>query len=190
MTNYNQDKFNQLKTDIETLVGRTIKTPKDFEFLSRQIQGYTQESVSVSTLKRMWGYVTSTSNPSQYNLNLLSRMVGFADWNAYCQEGGGIASSHFFLKSKLISEALEIGEEVKLTWCPGRIVTIKYLGHDKFKVLESINSKLDVGDVFSCHQFVADEPLYLSNLTHIYMQLCNYVCGKISGIKWYVPEKS
>lgn len=52
--NYNPDIFEQLKLEVETLVGRPIKTPKDFEFLSCQIEGYTRETISVSTLKRMW----------------------------------------------------------------------------------------------------------------------------------------
>lgn len=81
--NFKQEDFEQLKKEVEALVGRTIKSPRDFEFLSRQIQGYTRESISVSTLKRMWGYVASISKPGLYNLNLLSRMVGYSDWDAF-----------------------------------------------------------------------------------------------------------
>ena len=184
--NYKHEDFERLKKEVENLVGRSIKGPKDFDFLSRQIHGYTNESISMSTLKRMWGYVASTSKPSLFNLDLLSRMVGYPDWAAFCEGDNGMASSRFFVKSKLISAALEVGEEVRLTWCPGRIVTIKYLGNDSFEVLESVLSKLDVGDTFTCHQFVADEPLYLSNLHHFGMQSCNYVCGRNGGIKWNV----
>ncbi len=188
MTNYTQEDFNRLKEEVEALVGRKIKSPKDFDFLSRQIQGYTQESISMSTLKRMWGYVATTCKPSLFNLDLLSRMVGYPDWAAFCQDDSGTASSRFFVKSKLISAALEMDEQVKLTWCPGRIVTIKFLGNDSFQVLESVNSKLDVDDTFVCHQFVEDEPLYLSNLHHFGRQPCNYVCGRNGGIKWKVGE--
>lgn len=81
--NYNPEDFERLKQEVETLVGRSVKTPKDFEFLSRQIEGYTNETISVSTLKRMWGYVASPCKPSKYNLNLLSRMIGYSDWEAF-----------------------------------------------------------------------------------------------------------
>ncbi len=77
--NYNLEDFERLKQEVETLVGRSIKTPKDFVFLSRQIEGYANETISVSTLKRMWGDVASPCKPSKYNLNLLSRMVGYPD---------------------------------------------------------------------------------------------------------------
>lgn len=117
--NYNPDIFEQLKLEVETLVGRPIKTPKDFEFLSCQIEGYTRETISVSTLKRMWGYVASNCNPSKYNLNLLSRMVGYPDWASFVGGQEGLASSRFFVKSKLIADALQKGELVRLTWCPG-----------------------------------------------------------------------
>lgn len=106
--NYNPDIFEQLKLEVETLVGRPIKTPKDFEFLSCQMRAM-QETISVSTLKRMWGYVASNCNPSKYNLNLLSRMVGYPDWASFVGGQEGLSSSRFFVKSKLIADALQKG---------------------------------------------------------------------------------
>lgn len=182
--NYNPDIFEQLKLEVETLVGRPVKTPKDFEFLSCQIEGYTRETISVSTLKRMWGYVASNCNPSKYNLNLLSRMVGYPDWASFVGGQEGLSSSRFFVKSKLIADALQKGEQVRLTWCPGRVLTIMYRGNDTFEVVDSINSKLAKGDTFTCPQFVEDQPLYLSNLSHPGIPLCNYVAGQNGGIKW------
>lgn len=184
MDNLEQSDLDRLKEEVEKLVGRKIKSPKDFDFLSRQIAGLAEEAISVSTLKRMWGYVKATSKPSQYNLDLLSRMVGHSDWKAFCAKDDGPASSRFFVKSKLIADALDRGEQVRLTWYPGRVVTIEYMGNDTFCVVESVNSKLGKGDTFTCHQFVADEPLYLSNLQHADMPLCNYVCGQSGGVKW------
>lgn len=79
-------RFERLKSEVETLVGRKIASPKDFAFLMRQIHGYTQETISVSTLKRMWGYVNSNTKHSKFNLDLLSRMVGYAGWDALCRD--------------------------------------------------------------------------------------------------------
>ena len=73
MEDYKKEDFDRLKNEVETLVGRKIVSPRDFDFLSRQIEGYTQESVSVSTLKRMWGYVACSCKPSKFNLELLDR---------------------------------------------------------------------------------------------------------------------
>ena len=163
-------------------------SPKDFEFLTCQILGYTKESISISTLKRMWGYVASSCKPSAYNLNLLSRMVGYPDWESFVAGKNAISSSRFFVKSKLVAEALNLGEQVKVNWHPGRVIVVEYCGDDRFEVMESVNSKLSVGDTFVCHQFVADEPLYLSNLHHPGIPLCNYVAGQNGGIKWCIVE--
>ena len=54
--------------------------------------------------------------------------------------------------------------------------------------MEGVDSKLSVGDTFVCHQLVADEPLYLSNLHHPGIPLCNYVAGQNGGIKWCIVE--
>ncbi len=185
---YNKEDLDRLKEEVEKLVGRTINSPKDFEFLSRQILGYTHESLSVSTLKRMWGYVTCSSCPSRYNLDLLSRMVGYPGWDAFV---GGVdegRSSRFFVKSKLMADALEVGERVKLVWQPGRVLTIRSQGNDLFVVEDSVNSKLAKGDTFTCHQFVSAEPLYLSNLSHPGVPRCNYVAGQEGGVTWYLDE--
>lgn len=189
VTNLRQENLDRLREEVENLVGRKIKSPKDFDFLSRQIEGYMQEKISVSTLKRMWGYVASESNPSLFNLDLLSRMIGYPDWNAFVGGQDGIASSRFFMRSKLIANALDVGEEVRLTWNPGRIVTVKYLGNDSFKVMESVNSKLEAGDTFVCHQFVAGEPCYLSNFLRKNMEATNYVCGQAGGFGWSIGGK-
>ena len=81
--NYSEENLGRLKEEVELLVGRKIRSPKDFDFLARQILGYINEKISVSTLKRMWGYVASESKPSLFNLDLLSCMVGYPDWNAF-----------------------------------------------------------------------------------------------------------
>lgn len=108
MEDYKKEDFDRLKNEVETLVGRKIVSPRDFDFLSRQIEGYTQETVSVSTLKRLWGYVACSCKPSRFNLELLSRMVGYPSWNAFVESKDAVASSRFFIKSKLIADALVV----------------------------------------------------------------------------------
>ena len=41
--NFKKEDFDRLKEEVERLVGRKIASPKDFDFLMRQIYGYTQE---------------------------------------------------------------------------------------------------------------------------------------------------
>jgi len=55
----------------------------DFEKLSDEIFDVTGISLSISTLKRLFGKVTYNNLPTISTLNTLARYVGFEDWNAF-----------------------------------------------------------------------------------------------------------
>ena len=50
-----------LKTKVEEKMGRSLVTPTDFNRLSLQMQQEMGESISVSTVKRVWNYVFTSS---------------------------------------------------------------------------------------------------------------------------------
>lgn len=73
----------RLCREVEAAVGRTMQTPRAFEFLSKRVFEKTHVHVSTSTLKRMWGYVASSSLPREATLDLLSQFVGYKDWSDF-----------------------------------------------------------------------------------------------------------
>ena len=79
-----QQAIEALREAIERTVGKKIQTPKDFDFLSQLIEERCGEHVSVSTLKRVWGYVTSNSLPRRSTLNILAQLIGKQDWDDFC----------------------------------------------------------------------------------------------------------
>ncbi|MBR3092821.1 MAG: hypothetical protein IKG99_07335 [Bacteroidaceae bacterium] len=78
-----QQDIERLKKNIEEKVGCKISTPKDFDYLSARISEQTHTSVSVSTLKRLWGYVSGTASPRRSTLDVLSLFLGAKDWDAF-----------------------------------------------------------------------------------------------------------
>lgn len=179
------DKYiKQLILHIENIVGRKILSPRDFDFLVRQLEGFTGERISISTLKRIWGYTQTNCGFSQHSLDLLARMAGYTCWNTFCDDKSEIPTSQFFINQKVFSYALEVGEKMKLTWMPDRVVHIEYQGNNKFVVLTSQNSKLQAGDIFHCEQFMESEPLVMTHLIREGMPPCDYICGKQGGIRW------
>lgn len=185
-----QEIIEQLKSAVELVVGRKIEHPKDFDFLEKQIEGYVGEHISVSTLKRLWGYVTSNSEISVYTLNVLSHMIGYAGWSEFCQSRcvAEEESSHKIICRKLFTSALSPGTKISLVWRPDRKLLVRFEGQDLFVVLESTNSKLAAGDIFHCAQFVEKMPLFLSGLYRKGMPPCDYVCGRQGGIVWSIIE--
>jgi len=59
---------------------------RDFELLSEQILLETGVSLSVSTLKRLWGRVRYDSVPTPTTLDTLARFVGYDSWRAFRQQ--------------------------------------------------------------------------------------------------------
>jgi hypothetical protein len=58
----------------------------DFEKLADLIAGKTNVQLSVSTLKRVWGKVSSQHTPSLTTLHTLAQYLGYSDWRAYQQQ--------------------------------------------------------------------------------------------------------
>ena len=56
---------------------------RNFQDLSERIYARTDQSLSVSTLKRTWGRVKSRSKPSTTTLDALAKFAGHADWLTY-----------------------------------------------------------------------------------------------------------
>jgi len=84
--------IHRLQKAVEVTFGRPVRTPQDFDLLSQSIFDKLHERISSSTLKRLWGYVSSSAIPRESTLDLLSKFVGYANYEDFCQ-GEKIADS-------------------------------------------------------------------------------------------------
>ena len=60
---------------------------QDFEELSKRIFHETKVSLSVSTLKRLWGKIRYEGSPNLATLNTLAQFVGYENWRAFTANG-------------------------------------------------------------------------------------------------------
>lgn len=81
-----EEALSRLLRRVEEKVGREMKTPKDFEYLSAQIFEETRRTISVSTLKRIWGYIDSYRSVRETTLDLLAQFAGYDNYRHFCQE--------------------------------------------------------------------------------------------------------
>ena len=70
----------------------------------------------------------------------------------------------------------------KESWLPDRCCLIEHLGHGEFRIVEAVNTKLSIGDTFTFHLFINNEPAYLDNLIHNGQGPMRYVAGRQSGV--------
>jgi hypothetical protein len=183
--------YEQLRTDIETALKKKLQTPKDFEFLRERIYARLHILVSRTTLMRLWGYVDEEVTPRKGTLDILSKFLGYRDWLQY-QENACLAkeqqSSPVMSRKLSVSSDLSIGEKLRLTWQPGRVCDVEYLGNLSFRVIASENTRIQPGDTFQCSLIVEGEPLYLDNLRKgdgsSSAETIAYVCGKKTGVNF------
>lgn len=183
-----KQKQEELRKRAELVLGVEVKTPRDFELLQEHIYQKTGERLSLSTLKRFWGYVDKDNIDYRVRvttLDILAQFAGYQSWVAFCQadlagsdESGTLVNRHLYMKEQAI------GTHIVLTWKPDRVVTLRYEGEDLLTVVESIGSKLRPGDTCHCTHIVEGIPLTLFSLVREGVLMGNYICGKEHGVSF------
>ena len=172
-----------LRQMIEQSIGRKVTTPADFVFLRDIIATRCQDTLSDSTLKRIWGYVKGYGSTNATPLSLLARCVGFRNWQDFLQHYAihGV-TSHYILNTTLYANDIAKDASVLVTWQPDRRCLFLHLGEGLFRVTDSINSKLQIGDTFHCGCFIVGQPLYLYDFKHGDEPSSIFVVGKQGGL--------
>jgi len=168
MSDINQN-ITILRSLVEEAADHRIATSSDFAFLAGCIQGRIRQSISVSTLERIWGYVEGYQTVRTSTLSILAQFVGYPDWQTfvmdYC-ETPSAHSSRRITSALLSSDEVAVGEKVVIEWNPGRRCVLRHLGDGRWIVEESERSKLMVNDTFRCYRFILNQPLYLEDFKH------------------------
>ena len=179
----------KLKQMVEDSIPRKIKTPADFVYLSGVIFERCGETISETTLKRIWGYIEGYDTTRFHTLSILARFVGYNDWDDFVKENviDPNEQSEEIMQKCIYTKNLKPGDKVYYTWNPDRECMVEYLGDNVFKVLESKNSKVQKNDTFVTAFFVENQPLYLDDLTRDGETYALFVVRKNGGLQ--VVEK-
>lgn len=173
-----------LKKEFEQSLGRVLHSPSDFTFASEAIQDRINEYLSATTLMRIWGYVNEACKTRMSTYNILSRFLGYPDFDSFVSHVDNVAEVESeAIKSEHINTSdLSIGDRIEFTWNPGRRCLAEFLGDGRFRVLQVDNSKIQVGDTFTCHFFILKQPLHLFDMNNFEDITQTYVAGKKTGL--------
>ena len=182
--NKNAPEILALRMDIEKQLQRRIKTPYDFEFLTGVVWERLHEHISPTTLKRLWGYIDGADTTRRSTLCLLSRFLGYEDWEAYMAAltNRTDVESEVFAGEGLSINDLRAGDKIEVTWLPNRRCVFQYEGDAHFLVTEAENAKLQVGDRFETACFILGKPLYIDRLVRGDEPPTAYVAGAKNGL--------
>lgn len=178
----NSPEILELKRMAEERLKRKMKTPNDFIFLSGAIWDRTHETLSPTTLKRLWGYVEGAVQTRESTLDILSRFLGYRDLEDFMVQVNKTGGSNLVASFHIRTDDLQPGDRVSVSWQPGRWCTFRYLGDGRFIVEKAENSKLKEGDTFCASLFILGEPLYLSDLVHGTNPPVDFVVGNRDGL--------
>ena len=182
--------YGALRQKVEMVAGRSMNTPRDFDYLSTLIFDKVETYLAPITLKRFWGYLGEEyrKKPYRNTLNILAVYAGYTSFEAFENSllGLEIVSSDYLPTEDLQTASLRKGTRIELKWAPDRCVKIEYEGFDMFRVIEAANSKLAVDDTFQCYHFVKNEPLHLRCLVQSGRKPTGFVCGRTGGIQYRV----
>ena len=70
----------ELKNKIEQRFGQPIRYSKDCELLAKHISRVTRDSISPSTIKRIFGLIKTTTNPSPETMAVIGKYLESTDW--------------------------------------------------------------------------------------------------------------
>lgn len=173
-----------LREAVDAKMGRTLVLPSDFELLSERVEEATGETLAVSTIKRLYGYVANTHAFTHRTLSVLARFVGSQDWTDFCRqvELRQQSDSGFMAEKQVQSSQLLRGNVVEAAWQPDRLCRFRYLGNNTYQVELSHNAKLNEGDTFHALLFAEGQPLYASDLRSADGTPHTYVAGKQHGL--------
>lgn len=183
MRQYDKKDIKTLLRLVEVSAHRKMKSTSDFAFLSNAIILRCRHRLSVSTLKRLWGYENKKHKPYFSTLCVLTNFIGYKDFDDFLANKDLEAPSSFtYGAASLSSQNLCPGDMLWITWSPNRRCMITYLGSHRFHVTEAHNTKLCEGDSFHAMHISEGMPLYLDKYIHKGNPPITFVVGYSGGL--------
>ena len=168
---------------VEKRFRQPVRTTAGFEKLSLAMDHDMGQTLGASTLKRLWGYIPEKTTPRLSTLDILARYAGYKDFKAFRKTLHAEESSAYVTERTCLTSAdLDEGDKVRIGWAPDRIVTLAYLGSDRFEVVESVNAKLLPGDVIEVSCFLMGWPLFVPCIHRGDTITPPYIAAKARGL--------
>lgn len=162
---------------------RAIRRSADCEYLTLDIETVTGEHIGVNTMKRLLGFIEDERQPRMSTLDVIAQYLGYDHWETLRVHDEEHSNSDFDEdRNEVLASSLRAGQHVVVSYLPNRRVTMVYMGDNRFRVTESINSKLLAEDVLTLTHLVRNYPLLVSDVIREGRSLGAFTAGKAQGI--------
>lgn len=170
-------------------LGYEPTTPSEFNDLLMRIQKTTGHTLSLSSIKRLWGYVKYNGEFSSTTLNILARFNGMKDWESFkrsVEKEVPVTNdddSGFHSDSMIDTGRYRPGDRLELSWDGGKGCEAVCVEHMRFRIVKSANIKLKEGDIVTFHTLCIGHPVHVSDIFRDDMLFTSYVGAKRGGLQ-------
>lgn len=182
-----------IQAAVEKRFGKSVRTPGHFALLATDIFNHTGQTIGISTLKRLWGYIADQTGTSFTTLSILASYAGYIDWEAFerklqaktdnpdkCDN----SDDSDFCRSQIINtHILPIGTTVVAHWGSAKSLSIKKIAEPaRFVVISAENIKLKPDDKVTIHSLANGRPLQASDCVRGTTCIGNYTGARLTGL--------
>jgi hypothetical protein len=172
-----------IKEKIETEFGQSVKYPRDCDALSADISTKTNQRISGSTIRRLFGFISGTVEPRSYTLDVIAEYVGYPSFEALIEGFKETPSESERIIELIDAKDLKAGEKIRLSFDINNHFCAEYIGESKFKVDDSSCDAIQLNDIVSVAKIRLHQPLFVENLLRDNVTLGPNVLAKVSGVK-------
>ena len=159
-----------------------LRLPSDCELLSLDIESKTGVRIGATTLKRLLGFAQDERQPHTSTLDAIAHYLGYAHWDELAKIEDQGNSDFDSPDGEVRSADLQVGCELEIAYLPDRRVVLSYLGNNRYRIQQSENSKLLVGDEVEILSFVLHHPLLVMQVWRSGQSLGQFTAARISGL--------
>lgn len=142
------DQIMLLLRSVEQCFGRKPHSPREFKWLSQRIYDKTGESVSDSTLRRLWGYNKKHGSPYRYTLDILCRYMGYENVDDFFERETApppncnqqiIVDCSAEIQRLIRQNKITVGQQLRVDLSDTEYVVLRYLGGDRFAIVRTLD---------------------------------------------------
>lgn len=159
-----------------------VTTKAGAEFLRNDIESVTGEALSLNTIKRLTGILAYNSDPREITLDIIALYLGYKDYK-FLLTAITNKISDFNTSSNFIDlNSQPVGKEIIIKWEPDRVIKIRHIGEGVYRVEESQNSKLFMGDLLTLSQISEGFPFMVKEVVRGGKMLGSYTAAQTEGV--------
>jgi len=128
------------------------------------------------------GFANDERSPHVSTLDVIAHYLDYAHWGELSKIEDNGNSDFDSPDDEVRSANLQPGANLQITYLPDRRLTFEYIGNYRYRVTDSVHSKLQKDDEVEILHFVLHHPLLVVNVWRNGESLGQFTAGRVSGI--------